>query len=149
MGPCFPIALKQSRYEACRSNFEVWRSNPSRDLGGVTNSELTARTVKALEVWTHISLNSLRYIVNFNPSCHWSMEWWKTIETTTALGWNHYQVWNSGRWLRLLRYSVGTTTKCGMVEDVWDCYDTRSESLPSTEWWREVKTTTALDLEVL
>ena len=44
-----PHILKQSHYEACRSNCEVGRSNPSRDLAGVTNSELTARTVKALE----------------------------------------------------------------------------------------------------
>ena len=44
-----PHVLKQSRYKACRSNCEAGRSNPSRDLGGVTNSELTARTVKALE----------------------------------------------------------------------------------------------------
>ena len=40
---------KQSRYEACKSNYEAGRSNPSQDLGGVTNSELTARIVKALE----------------------------------------------------------------------------------------------------
>ena len=149
MGPRLPIALKQSRYEACRSNYKVWRSNLSRDLGSVTNLELTARTVKALEVWTHIGLNSLRYTVNFNPSRHQSMEWWKTTETATALGRNHYQVWNGGRRLRLLRHSVRTTTKCGMVEDVWDCYGTRPEPLPSTEWWREVETATALDLEVL
>ena len=47
--PHHPHVLKQSRYEACRSNCEAGRSNPSQDLGGVTNSELTARTVKALE----------------------------------------------------------------------------------------------------
>ena len=38
--------LKQSRCEACRSNCETGRSNPSQDLGGVTNLELTARTSK-------------------------------------------------------------------------------------------------------
>ena len=47
--PHHPHVLKQSRYEACRSNCEAGRSNPSRDLGGVTNLELTARTIKALE----------------------------------------------------------------------------------------------------
>ena len=30
-----------------------------------------------------------------------------------ALDWNHYQVWNNGRRLRLLQYLVGTTTKYG------------------------------------
>ena len=76
------------------------------------------------------------------------MEWWKTSETATALGRNHYQmwktsgtatalgrnhypVWNGGRRLRLLWHSVGTTTKYGMVEDVRDCYGTRSEPLPN------------------
>ena len=76
------------------------------------------------------------------------MEWWKTSETATALGRNHYQVWktsgtatalgrnhypvwNGGRRLRLLRHLVGTTTKYGMVEDVRDCYGTRSEPLPN------------------
>ena len=65
-----------------------------------------------------------------------SLEWWKMSETaTTALGRNHYQVWNDERRLKLLRHLVGTTTKCrrclgllrdlvgtitryGMVEDV-------------------------------
>ena len=41
------------------------------------------------------------------------IEWWKTSETATALGWNHYQVWIGGRCKRLLRHSVGTTTKRG------------------------------------
>ena len=112
-----------------------------------------------------ISSNSLRYIINFNPSRHrygimeevwdcygtWSeplpsLEWWKTSETATVLGQNHYQVWkmsgtvtavgrnhypiwNGGRRLRLLWHSVGTTTKYGLVEDVRDCYSTRSEPL--------------------
>ena len=41
------------------------------------------------------------------------MEWWKTSETATALGRNHYQVWIGGRRKRLLRHSVRTTTKHG------------------------------------
>ena len=73
-----------------------------------------------------------------------SLEWWKTSGTATALGRNHYQVWNGGRRLRLLRHSVGTTTKFGMVEDVWDCYGTRSEPLPSLEWWKTSETAMAL-----
>ena len=60
-----------------------------------------------------------------------SLEWWKTSETATALGRNHYPVWNGGRRLRLLRHSVGTTTKYGLVEDVRDCYGTRSKPLPN------------------
>ena len=47
--PASFLCLEKSRYKACRSNCEAGRSNPSRDLGGVTNSELTVRTVKALE----------------------------------------------------------------------------------------------------
>ena len=107
-----------------------------------------------------------------------SLEWWKTSETATALGrnyyqvwkmsgtatalgWNHYPIWNGGRCLRLLRHSVGTTTKYGLVEDVrdcygtrleplpsvedvWDCYGTRSEPLPGMEWWKTSETATAL-----
>ena len=42
-----------------------------------------------------------------------NLEWWKTSRTAIALGWNHYQAWNSGRRLRLLRHSVGTITKYG------------------------------------
>ena len=72
------------------------------------------------------------------------MEWWKTFEIATALGRNHYQGWNGGKRLRLLRPSVGTTTKHGIVENVWDCYGTRSEPLPSIEWWKTFETTTAL-----
>ena len=77
-----------------------------------------------------------------------SLEWWKTSETATALGQNHYQVWktsetdrrlnrnhypvwNSRRRLRLLRHSVGTTTMYGLVEDVRDCYGTWSKPLPN------------------
>ena len=56
---------------------------------------------------------------------------WKTFRTATALGQNHYPVWNGGRCLRLLRHLVRTTTKYGMVEDVRDCYGTRSEPLPN------------------
>ena len=47
--PHYPHVLKQNHYEACRSNYEVGRSNPSQDLGGITNLELIARTVKALK----------------------------------------------------------------------------------------------------
>ena len=92
------------------------------------------------------------------------MEWWKTSETATALGRNHYQVWktsgtvmalnqnhypiwNGRRCLRLLPHSVGTTIKYKMVEDVRDCYGTWSEPLSNV--WLEVETTTILDLEVL
>ena len=41
------------------------------------------------------------------------MEWWKTSETATALGRNHYQVWIGRRCKRLLRHSVEITTKRG------------------------------------
>ena len=56
---------------------------------------------------------------------------WKMSGTATALSQNYYSVWNSGRYLRLPRYLVGTTPKYGMVEDVRDCYGTRSEPLPN------------------
>ena len=36
-----------------------------------------------------------------------------------------------------------------MVEDVWDYYGIWLELLLNAEWWQEVETTTALDLEVL
>ena len=73
-----------------------------------------------------------------------SLEWWKTSETATVLGRNYYQVWNGGKCLRLLRHSVGTTTKFGIVEDVWDCYGTRSEPILSLEWWKMSETAMAL-----
>ena len=47
--PFHPHVLKQSRYEACKSNCEAERSNSNWDLDGITNSKLTARTVKVLE----------------------------------------------------------------------------------------------------
>ena len=75
-----------------------------------------------------------------------SLEWWKKSKTVTALGRNYYQVWktsgiamtigrnyypvwNGGRRLRLLRHSIGTTTKYGLVEDIRDYYSTWSEPL--------------------
>ena len=51
------------------------------------------------------------------------VKWWKTSEIVTVLGRNYYYVWNGEKRMRLLRYSVGTTTN-GMVEDVRDCYNT-------------------------
>ena len=54
---------------------------------------------------------------------------WKTSRTATTLGWNHYPVWNGERRLRLLWHLVWTTTKYGLMENVRDCYDTRSEPL--------------------
>ena len=51
----------------------------------------------------------------------------------------------SERRLGLLQYSVGTTTRYKMVEDVWDCYGTRLEPLSSMKWWKIYETATALD----
>ena len=74
-----------------------------------------------------------------------------------ALGWSHYPVWNSERYLRLLWHLVGTTTKCGrrlrllrhlvgtptkhkIEENVWDYYGTRLEPLRSIKWWKMSET---------
>ena len=111
--PHHPHLLKQSRYQTCRSNFEAGRLNPSWDLSSVTNSKLTARTVKALEdSFYSLWCSTAKRLASLDADRPELSEVYCQFQSKPP------PIWNSGRCLRLLWHSVGTTTKFAMVEHV-------------------------------